>query len=166
MKTGINNVEVYEENGKYYLKITEITKIEDKYYERIFPKVDLGIYKYLTAITESQIIDIGLFNYTYKVSIGDNEFNLETGLINTKNGEIECLVLTKELDNKEDYMLDHSDCNKCIHKDVCKYFNKPKLCLETYFDSNELDKYKVDTNFDIIVKCKNFKTNETIKRSI
>lgn len=79
IKSGVEKVELYEEDKGYYLRISIIVKEGRRIFRRTYPKVPLGTFIGDTSIREETRIGYDSFNTTYKLTICGNEFKLMPG---------------------------------------------------------------------------------------
>lgn len=59
-------------------------------------------------------------------------------------------------------MVDYTKCDICIHKDVCKYMDTPKVTAEKFIQA--VREVEGSTLFEAIFKCKKYeKRNGNIR---
>lgn len=54
-------------------------------------------------------------------------------------------------------MIEYTDCEKCIHKDVCRYFNKAKDKAEEFSKHYQFCDLAQDNMISIEFKCNKYK---------
>lgn len=59
-------------------------------------------------------------------------------------------------------MVDYTKCDTCVHKDVCKYRDTPKVTSAKF--SYKFKDFKDDQTFDVIFKCKKYEKRRSIIR--